>query len=151
MGCDRETLHNDLRTIGEAVRERLAQDNWHQNGTLTVNPIESWTFLLDGRQPDQSPDCRVHEPPATWSPPIARNRTAASGALSPKAVADPHARAASNRLMPWSREPDRGDRLAVVEFTQSPFSCQVPRAIGETSSPLIPSLTLFIVLSFVDG
>ena len=34
----------------EAIRERLAaDDNWHQNGMLTVKSIEEWTILLDGR------------------------------------------------------------------------------------------------------
>ena len=32
-----------------AVRERLAQDTWAQNGMLTVKSIEGWTLLLDGR------------------------------------------------------------------------------------------------------
>jgi hypothetical protein len=33
----------------EAVRERLARDNWAQNGMLTIKSIEPWTILLDGR------------------------------------------------------------------------------------------------------
>jgi uncharacterized protein YciI len=33
----------------QAVRERRAQDNWHQNGMLTIKSIEPWTILLDGR------------------------------------------------------------------------------------------------------
>jgi hypothetical protein len=33
----------------EAVRARLADDNWHQNGMLTITSIDSWTILLDGR------------------------------------------------------------------------------------------------------
>jgi hypothetical protein len=33
----------------QAVRERLAEDNWAQNGMLTVTSIEPWTALLDGR------------------------------------------------------------------------------------------------------
>ena len=36
--------------LGEqAVRERLAADNWARNGMLTVKSIEPWTILLDGR------------------------------------------------------------------------------------------------------
>jgi hypothetical protein len=31
-----------------AVRERLAQDNWHRNGMLRITSIEAWTVLLDG-------------------------------------------------------------------------------------------------------
>jgi uncharacterized protein YciI len=35
----------------ETIRRRLAEeDNWHQNGMLTVKSIEEWTILLDGRQ-----------------------------------------------------------------------------------------------------
>jgi hypothetical protein len=34
----------------EAVRERLAQDKWHQSGMLKIKSIEPWTILLDGRQ-----------------------------------------------------------------------------------------------------
>jgi uncharacterized protein YciI len=33
----------------EAVRERLAEDNWHRNGMLTIASIDAWTILLDGR------------------------------------------------------------------------------------------------------
>jgi hypothetical protein len=32
----------------EAVRERLVQDNWHQNGMLRITSVEAWTVLLDG-------------------------------------------------------------------------------------------------------
>jgi hypothetical protein len=31
----------------QAVRERLALDNWAQNGMLTIRSIEPWTILLD--------------------------------------------------------------------------------------------------------
>jgi ketosteroid isomerase-like protein len=34
----------------EAIRARFAQDNWAQNGMLTVKSIERWTILLDGRR-----------------------------------------------------------------------------------------------------
>jgi len=45
----REVLHAVSAHSEEAVRERLAQDNWAQNGMLTVKSIEPWTVLLDGR------------------------------------------------------------------------------------------------------
>jgi uncharacterized protein YciI len=45
---DRETLHAISATSEEAVRERLAQDNWAKNGMLTIKSIEPWTILLDG-------------------------------------------------------------------------------------------------------
>jgi hypothetical protein len=31
------------------VRARLAEDNWAQNGMLSITSIEPWTILLDGR------------------------------------------------------------------------------------------------------
>jgi hypothetical protein len=31
------------------VRERLAADNWAQNGMLTIKRVEAWDVLLDGR------------------------------------------------------------------------------------------------------
>jgi uncharacterized protein YciI len=34
----------------EAIRERLAVDPWAVNGMLTVQSIERWTILLDGRE-----------------------------------------------------------------------------------------------------
>ena len=34
----------------DELRARLAQDNWHQNGMLTIASIEAWTVLLDGRK-----------------------------------------------------------------------------------------------------
>jgi hypothetical protein len=45
----REVLHAISATSEEAVRDRLAQDNWAQNGMLTLKSIEPWTILLDGR------------------------------------------------------------------------------------------------------
>ena len=33
----------------QAVRDRLAQDNWHRNGMLRITSIEAWTVLLDSR------------------------------------------------------------------------------------------------------
>jgi hypothetical protein len=47
---EREILHAVSASAEEAVRERLRQDNWHQNGMLTIRSIEPWTILLDGRQ-----------------------------------------------------------------------------------------------------
>lgn len=49
LAGDREILHAISARSAEAVRERLAQDNWHQNGMLTITSIEPWTILLDGR------------------------------------------------------------------------------------------------------
>jgi uncharacterized protein YciI len=45
---DRDVLHIVEAPSEQAVRERLAQDNWHQNGMLRVKSIEGWTVLLDG-------------------------------------------------------------------------------------------------------
>jgi uncharacterized protein YciI len=47
---EREILHAICAPSEDAVRERLAQDNWHENGMLTITSIEPWTVLLDGRQ-----------------------------------------------------------------------------------------------------
>jgi uncharacterized protein YciI len=44
----REVLHVASAPSEEAVRERFAQDNWAQNGMLTVKSVEAWTILLDG-------------------------------------------------------------------------------------------------------
>ena len=35
----------------QAVRERLAKDNWHRNGMLRIKSVEGWTILLDGLRP----------------------------------------------------------------------------------------------------
>ena len=45
----RDVLHAICADSEQAVRERLAQDNWAQDGTLTVESIEEWTVLLDAR------------------------------------------------------------------------------------------------------
>jgi uncharacterized protein YciI len=45
----REILHAICAESEPAVRARLAQDNWHENGMLTITSIEPWTVLLDGR------------------------------------------------------------------------------------------------------
>jgi uncharacterized protein YciI len=46
---EREILHAISAPSAQAVRERLAQDNWTENGMLTIVSIEPWTILLDGR------------------------------------------------------------------------------------------------------
>lgn len=48
LAGEREILHAIDAPSEEAVRERLAQDNWHQDGKLTITSIERWTVLLDG-------------------------------------------------------------------------------------------------------
>ncbi len=45
---DRDVLHVVDAPSEEAVRERLAQDNWDRNGMLRITSIEAWTVLLDG-------------------------------------------------------------------------------------------------------
>jgi uncharacterized protein YciI len=45
----RDVLHAISAPSKEAVTRRLAEDNWAQNGMLTVKSIEAWTILLDGR------------------------------------------------------------------------------------------------------
>jgi uncharacterized protein YciI len=45
----RDVLHAISAPSAEAVRKRLAADNWAQNGMLTVKSVEPWTILLDGR------------------------------------------------------------------------------------------------------
>jgi hypothetical protein len=45
---DRDVLHAISAPSAEAVRRRLAADNWHRNGMLTVKSIEAWTILLGG-------------------------------------------------------------------------------------------------------
>jgi uncharacterized protein YciI len=46
---EREILHAISAPSEAAVRERMAQDNWAQNGMLTLTSVEAWTILLDGR------------------------------------------------------------------------------------------------------
>jgi uncharacterized protein YciI len=50
LAGEREILHAVSASSEEAIRDRLAQDNWHQNGMLAIKSIEPWTILLDGRQ-----------------------------------------------------------------------------------------------------
>jgi uncharacterized protein YciI len=46
---DRETLHVVDAESEHAIRARFAEDNWAQNGLLSMKSIERWTILLDGR------------------------------------------------------------------------------------------------------
>jgi uncharacterized protein YciI len=50
LAGEREILHAISASSEEEVRQRLGQDNWHQNGMLTIKSIEPWTILLDGRE-----------------------------------------------------------------------------------------------------
>ncbi len=45
----REILHAICAPSEHAVRARLAQDTWAENGMLAIRSIEPWTILLDGR------------------------------------------------------------------------------------------------------
>jgi len=47
---ERQTLHVVAASSEEAVRGRLAEDSWAQNGMLQPKSIERWTILLDGRR-----------------------------------------------------------------------------------------------------
>jgi hypothetical protein len=49
LAGERDILHAISAPSEGAVRERLEQDNWHQNRMLTIKSIEPWTILLDGR------------------------------------------------------------------------------------------------------
>jgi uncharacterized protein YciI len=55
IGDEREVLHAIEAPSEEAVRERLAADNWAQNGMLGIKSIEPWTVLLDGRPSSSAP------------------------------------------------------------------------------------------------
>ena len=46
---DREILHAVCAPSKQVVRQLLAEDNWAQNGMLSVTSVEAWTILLDGR------------------------------------------------------------------------------------------------------
>ena len=43
---DREVVHIVHAQSEEEIRRRFADDNWAQNGMLTVKSIEPWTILL---------------------------------------------------------------------------------------------------------
>jgi len=47
LAGERDILHAVCARSEEEICERLAQDNWAQNGT--IKSIERWTILLDGR------------------------------------------------------------------------------------------------------
>jgi hypothetical protein len=49
LAGEREILHAISAPSEQAIRERLAQDNWAQNGMLSIRSIEPWTILLDSR------------------------------------------------------------------------------------------------------
>jgi uncharacterized protein YciI len=46
---DREVLLVIDAPGAESIRKRLAEDPWIADGMLTVERIERWTILLDGR------------------------------------------------------------------------------------------------------
>lgn len=46
---EREILHVISADSEEAVRMRLAEDNWAKSGMLAIVSVEPWTILLDGR------------------------------------------------------------------------------------------------------
>ena len=46
---DRETFHVVHAPSEDSVRARFAEDNWAENGMLSVKTVERWTILLDGR------------------------------------------------------------------------------------------------------
>jgi uncharacterized protein YciI len=47
----RDTLHVVEADSEQAIRERMAEDPWAENGMLTPVSIEGWTVLLDGLRP----------------------------------------------------------------------------------------------------
>jgi hypothetical protein len=49
VGGEREILHAIDAPSEDVIRSRLAEDNWAQDGMLTITSIEPWTILLDGR------------------------------------------------------------------------------------------------------
>ena len=49
LSGEREILHAISAPSEQTVRDRLAEDNWAQNGMLSIRSIEPWTILLDGR------------------------------------------------------------------------------------------------------
>ena len=51
LAGERDVLHVIEAASEQAVRDRLAQDNWAQNGMLSLTSSEPWTILLDGRTP----------------------------------------------------------------------------------------------------
>jgi uncharacterized protein YciI len=47
-GTEREILHAIRADSEAAIRARLGEDNWSENGMLTIVLIEPWNVLLDG-------------------------------------------------------------------------------------------------------
>ena len=47
LAGERDVLHAVSAPSEQAVRQRLAEDNWAQNGMLRIKSIEPWTILLD--------------------------------------------------------------------------------------------------------
>ena len=47
----RDTLHVVQADSERAIRKRMAEDPWAENGMLTPVSIEGWTVLLDGLRP----------------------------------------------------------------------------------------------------
>jgi uncharacterized protein YciI len=45
----RDVLHAVSAPSERAIRDRLAEDNWAQNGMLRIKQIEEWTILLRKR------------------------------------------------------------------------------------------------------
>jgi uncharacterized protein YciI len=45
---EREILHIIRADDEQAVRDRLAHDNWARHGMLRIVSVEPWTILLDG-------------------------------------------------------------------------------------------------------
>lgn len=46
---ERDVLHVVVAPDSDTVHERLADDNWTQNGMLETTSVEAWEILLDGR------------------------------------------------------------------------------------------------------
>ncbi|HTW12815.1 MAG TPA: hypothetical protein VME01_08735 [Solirubrobacteraceae bacterium] len=48
LAAEREVLLLIRAGSELALRGRLAADNWHLNGMLTIKSVREWTVLLDG-------------------------------------------------------------------------------------------------------
>lgn len=55
LAGEREILHAVSASSEQAVRDRLAEDNWARKGMLRIMSIEPWTILLDGRTSEPAP------------------------------------------------------------------------------------------------
>ena len=47
---EREVLHIVSAPSEQAIRDRLSEDNWEQDGKLETTSVEGFTALLDGRR-----------------------------------------------------------------------------------------------------